>query len=269
MDLSSLYYQLSGPNESPNIVVLLHGFMGESNDWSKITNRLAKQGVRCLAIDLPGHGYSPITTKVTITSLSHDLARLIKSFPALNTFIVGYSMGGRVAYDLLCHNPQLFKAAIIESASPGIENIVERSKRADADANLLCGIENQEGLNQFLQRWYQNTIFGNLRQSPHFSSLLESKKFKQTKHWQQAINQLGVGKQLPYWNQLATQQTPVTYVSGELDTKYDKIGVKLSKINLNIIHKQVIGCGHNTHYQQPVTFLETILETFKILASPT
>ena len=37
-------------------VLLLHGFLGQAEDWQPITEGLAIAGMRCIALDLPGHG---------------------------------------------------------------------------------------------------------------------------------------------------------------------------------------------------------------------
>ena len=51
-----IYYSVTGKRSKP-AVMFLHGFMGDSRDWSEIIDRL-KEDVFCITIDLPGHGQS-------------------------------------------------------------------------------------------------------------------------------------------------------------------------------------------------------------------
>lgn len=37
-------------------MVFLHGFLGDSEDWTPVMEALQCAGHRCVAIDLPGHG---------------------------------------------------------------------------------------------------------------------------------------------------------------------------------------------------------------------
>lgn len=44
----------STPSPSPTSVLLLHGFLGSSDDWRPLMHGLAAAGSRCVAMDLPG-----------------------------------------------------------------------------------------------------------------------------------------------------------------------------------------------------------------------
>ncbi|KAF5837289.1 hypothetical protein DUNSADRAFT_4552 [Dunaliella salina] len=63
------------PLPSSGLVVLLHGFLGSSQDWRAHMQGLAAHGHTCLAIDLPGHGSTTITpTTVADPSTNSTIA---------------------------------------------------------------------------------------------------------------------------------------------------------------------------------------------------
>lgn len=88
-----------------NVVIFLHGFLGNSQDWIPLMKALSTSA-RCISIDLPGHGESCIEChgkksiqepSLSIESVAEMLLRLICSSTTGMVMLVGYSMGGRIA----------------------------------------------------------------------------------------------------------------------------------------------------------------------------
>jgi pimeloyl-ACP methyl ester carboxylesterase len=98
VDGVTVHYQESGQQGDP-AVVLLHGFSSSTLVWSNVFHRLASAGLRVLAIDLMGCGYSgkPRTAEYTIESQ----ARMVNGFLSLlgieQANLIGSSYGGAVA----------------------------------------------------------------------------------------------------------------------------------------------------------------------------
>lgn len=90
--MTSLAYSDTGRGDP---VVFLHGLGSDRTRWTPITDRLGDD-VRCVAIDLPGHGDSPAEgcDALSAATAVHDVvAELDLSSPV----IVGHSLGSVVA----------------------------------------------------------------------------------------------------------------------------------------------------------------------------
>ncbi|MFF7293418.1 alpha/beta fold hydrolase [Microbacterium sp. NPDC008134] len=78
-------------------IVLLHGLMGSTESWHDLVPRLAANGWRVLAIDLPGHGRSPRDPELTVARAAASAVRTVQTHldrpPAA---AMGHSYGGTV-----------------------------------------------------------------------------------------------------------------------------------------------------------------------------
>ena len=124
-------------------LVLLHGFTGNHTSWDEWLPELSKR-FRVFALDLPGHGDTKFDGRDSATGLPHVAAaidRWLEKQGVVKADFIGYSMGGRTLLHLAALFPQRISSMIILSASPGIEDAAERSRRAHADDGLADRIE--------------------------------------------------------------------------------------------------------------------------------
>ena len=89
-----------GPAEGSGAVLLVHGFIGGSNNFGALPTRLAQLGWRVRAMRLPGHGTTPRdfadeTPESLLQGVRMELQELCARHDPV--FIVGHSMGGALA----------------------------------------------------------------------------------------------------------------------------------------------------------------------------
>jgi pimeloyl-ACP methyl ester carboxylesterase len=121
-----LAYQYWGRIEdSERVVVLLHGVGGSRESWSDAlsgTGRaLAEAGLCAVALDLPGYGLSPRIDPYDIGSLAGSVLETMWSLQrhcAARIALVGHSMGGMVAQELVVTAPQQVDALVLMASSP-------------------------------------------------------------------------------------------------------------------------------------------------------
>ena len=110
-----IYYRTAGPEAAPQ-AVLVHGSGIEgSQTWNATIAALSKAGVRVIAIDLKGYGYSGRDATPTHT-LDRQVALLGKALDDLQVkqaTIVGHDWGGAVALQLASERPQLVKGLVL------------------------------------------------------------------------------------------------------------------------------------------------------------
>jgi len=89
-----------GPRDADTAVILVHGFVGGSNNFNELPQRLADAGYRVRALRLPGHGTSPFdferTPPADMLNFIIDQVRSLKE-QHRRVFLVGHSMGGALS----------------------------------------------------------------------------------------------------------------------------------------------------------------------------
>jgi len=109
-----IYYEVYGEGRP---IVLLHGaFYTIEVNWGQLIPELSKTR-KVIAIEMQGHGHTPFSDrKLSITTLASDVEGLMDYLKIDSADVVGYSMGGSVAYQFAVQSPKrLRKLAIISS----------------------------------------------------------------------------------------------------------------------------------------------------------
>jgi pyruvate dehydrogenase E2 component (dihydrolipoamide acetyltransferase) len=75
---------------------LIHGLFADAESFSLLARRLAKAGLRVLAIDLPGHGGSNASA-TTLDQLADVTATVLRALAVGPVRLVGHSLGAMVA----------------------------------------------------------------------------------------------------------------------------------------------------------------------------
>jgi pimeloyl-ACP methyl ester carboxylesterase len=77
-------------------LVFIHGFGADLNGWRPLVGRLPP-AIGALAVDLPGHGASPLSGAPTLQELVAALAATLAEEGVASAHLVGHSLGGAVA----------------------------------------------------------------------------------------------------------------------------------------------------------------------------
>ena len=110
-----IYYEVYGGGRP---IVLLHGaFYTIGLNWSQLIPELAKTR-KVIAIEMQGHGHTPIShRKLSFPTLAGDVAGVMDYLKTDSADIVGYSMGGSLAYEFAILNPQRVNHLVIISST--------------------------------------------------------------------------------------------------------------------------------------------------------
>lgn len=258
-----LHHQLSGNRNKP-VILFLHGFMGSGEDWQKVTAGL-KDEFACLTVDLPGHGRTtpfPDKTFYTMPGAAALVINVLESEGLQRCFLVGYSMGGRLALYLSLYYPQYFEKVLIESASPGLPTYWQRLKRRLRDRRLADEL-NGVAFSDFLTRWYQQPLFRSLRESDQFSEIFARRLNNRPEELARSLTYMGTGKQPSLWKHLPRIRMPLLILVGERDAKYRDIAARMEVAGAGLRTKIVSGCGHNIHLENPDKFILQLRDFFQ------
>lgn len=117
--MNTLAHETQGSGD--DVVVLLHGIGGGRSVWgdggSATTQALAAIGCRAVAVDLPGYGDSVGFGPPSLVAMVDGVVALIVSLAPRRCAIVGHSMGGMVAQELLATTSGLAQAVVLACTS--------------------------------------------------------------------------------------------------------------------------------------------------------
>lgn len=110
-----VYYEVYGEGRP---IVLLHGaFMTIEGNWGQLIPELSKTR-KVIAIELQGHGHTPYSDrKLSQATLTSDVVGVMDHLKVDSADVVGYSMGGSVAYQFAIQSPKRLKKLVIISAA--------------------------------------------------------------------------------------------------------------------------------------------------------
>jgi pimeloyl-ACP methyl ester carboxylesterase len=104
------------------IVVLLHGVGGGREAWgdwmSGTGSALGEAGYSAVAVDLPGYGDSAAVEPYDMAGLARAVIELIEALQPQRCALVGHSMGGMVAQEVMAWAPQHVQALVLSATTP-------------------------------------------------------------------------------------------------------------------------------------------------------
>lgn len=231
-------------------LVLLHGFTQTRAIWRDAARRIVEilPDSHCLLVDLPGHGDSqgvPTDSKTT-TSCVASLGG--------NATYVGYSLGARIALRTAFDHPNHVQRLIMVSGTAGIEDAVERDRRARADDVLAERIE-RIGVEAFLDEWLTQPIFRDL---PTRLSARADRAANSASGLAASLRGFGQGRQDPLWSWIPRLHTPLLAIAGSRDDKYAAIARRLAVLAPRGEFKIIEDSGHSVVLEQPVRLADEI-----------
>ncbi len=270
LEINGLRYRIEFPPADPAKpwCLFLHGFFGTSADFYHITPHITDL-VNPLLIDLPGHGETDTPddpARSDTNKLVKDLAEIIETVTGQPVFLVGYSMGGRLALHFATQRPEMLKALILESTGPGLSDEIQRSERREIDQQRAEAIRSD--LNRFIEEW---------NKMPLFKADTNQRIIKETEHHLQMIQKqqdpegpakslqgFGAGVMPPVSkSDLKKINVPVLLLAGEKDEKYVSVQQKMAEGLKNVEVKIIPGAAHRVHIDAADSYvaeLRTFLE---------
>ena len=257
--MNNLAYRTWGIRGRPALV-LLHGFLGDSEDWRPLVS-LLEDDFYLVAIDLPGHGNSQsveLAGDDAFRLFSQILNLTLQQLDLKRFSLLGYSLGGRLAMMYSLDHGGSVEHLLLESCHPGLESDADRSIRSQSDSEW-ASLFRTEPLEEVLQRWYHQPVFADLN-SQQRQSLMEHRLRvnKNSPLLGNVLDGCSLSRQPACWGKLEDVSFPVHYFYGEKDLKFTEIALRLHKSgSLAGLHK-VSAAGHNVHREQPEAMADVI-----------
>lgn len=98
-------------------LILVHGFLGALDNWRSMSKRLATR-YRVHLIDLRNHGHSPHSETMSYSVMARDLSEFVLEHGIESAFVLGHSLGGKVAMQFALECPDLVDKLIVADIAP-------------------------------------------------------------------------------------------------------------------------------------------------------
>lgn len=253
-------------------LLLLHGFTGSIANWQPF---IATWGSKyhVIMVDIIGHGKSDAPNdpeRYAMDRAATDLISVLDHLGIARSHVLGYSMGGRLALATAVHYPERIRALILEGASPGLEDPLERGERRKRDEALAARIE-QEGIAAFVQYWETIPLFASQHKLP--SSIRTKMRLERLANREiglaGSLRGMGTGVQPSLWHELKRVNLPVQLITGEEDHKFSHIAERMLERLPQAECHRVAGAGHTVHVEQAAIFDTIVMDFLKKIDSTT
>jgi len=259
-------YKLISYIDKPYIV-FLHGFIGQLDEFDEVIKLLGTE-FSYLTLDLPGHGKTQVLGDdkcYTIEQTAQALIYLLDELNISKCFLVGYSMGGRLALYLTLNFPERFYKVVLESTSPGLATETEQLERIKKDEQIArklsrCVVRNE--FKEFLLNWYNQPIFGAIKNCPEFDIMLENRLQNQPLELAKSLRFMGTGSQPSLWEKLKDNTVPLLLLVGMNDEKFININTKIAELCKLAQVKIISNSAHNIHLENTQEFVQQIQDFF-------
>jgi len=99
-------------------ILILHGFLGMSDNWKSMGTKYADEGFEVHLIDQRNHGRSFHSDSFDYEAMTWDTQRYMAHHKIPRAIVLGHSMGGKVAMLLACKHPQLVSKLLVADIAP-------------------------------------------------------------------------------------------------------------------------------------------------------
>ncbi len=266
-------------------LVLIHGFLGSPADWDafeiarKAHDPLTQDAIRIDLLEVAQRITTTIdeSSSISLAQLASEVIRQLESDERTRAAfdIVGYSMGGRLALELMSHAPRGLGRVSLVSASPGIENVVERAERAEVDdawSHRLAAIaaarepQRMSLARAFLEEWYRQAPFERLRACSDFEALAQSRCARLVDGsaaalWGRIVAGCSPGRTAERWDLLARGARDLSIIVGADDRRYGAVASRAHALGVSTV--VLSNAGHAVHIEQPSSLSRAVTKTMQ------
>lgn len=262
------YYVTNTLNGEKPVLLMLHGFTGSNKTFQESITHL-EEHFSIVAPDLLGHGKTDSPDEIarySIERIVDDLVTILQELKIMQCFVLGYSMGGRVATAFASAHPEMVRGLILVSSSPGLAQKDLQESRVQAD-NRLADMLETEGIRSFVDYWEKLALFASQEVlSDELKKRIRLERLAQNPNGlAMSLRGMGTGKQPSYWNHLADFTFPVLLMTGSLDKKFEKIAQEMQQLLPNSTHVTVQNAGHAVYLEQPNIFLSQLTNWLEVI----
>lgn len=110
-----LYSKIEGEGKP---LLIIHGFLGMSDNWKSFGSHYATAGCQVHLIDLRNHGRSFHSDEFSYEIMANDILEYCQHYELKNISVIGHSMGGKVAMLFATKYSELVEKLVVADIAP-------------------------------------------------------------------------------------------------------------------------------------------------------
>lgn len=225
----------------------LHGFLGDPSDWDFFSSIK----VHPLRIDqFDGHDFWEWASLFNA---------FIRSKQRKENFLLGYSLGGRLALHALLDDPSLWKGAIIVSSHTGLSSVEEKKERYLRDEKWAERFLKEEW-HCLMEDWNQQMTL------KHDQAKNRNLENYSRENLAQLLKRYSLGNQENLKERIEDLNLPFLWVVGERDEMFKSIGQSLRFLHPKSCLHTIKGAYHRAPWMDTEYFQE-LVENFQKLVN--
>lgn len=212
--------------------LLIHGITSDGPTWWRLASELADDGWMVLAPDLRGHGRSPAAAAYDLSTLAGDVEILGSGWD----LIVGHSLGGAIAVDLLARPLGVHAAVLVDP----VLRFAGGQDPAREELRALTGTLDPAVIRAREPRWDERDVQREVASSALVTPDVVDAVFDHNERWD-LVAQL-------------TASSARVHVLGADPVRggiSDPDLVRSLDDGLRVTTEVVDGCGHSIHWERP------------------
>lgn len=111
----TLYSKIEGEGKP---LLILHGYLGMSDNWKTLSGQYAAEGFQVHALDLRNHGRSFHSEEFTYAAMVQDIYDYCSENNLDRIDLIGHSMGGKVSMFFAMAHPEKLNKLIVADIAP-------------------------------------------------------------------------------------------------------------------------------------------------------
>ena len=235
------------------ILWCLHGNLQQSSAWNGLAQRIYAQQRQIEVINL--WKMSAYDCRAWANAFYQHVDKIAAEH---QNYLLGYSLGGRLALHGLIAKPDLWDKAIIISADPGVTTLKQKERCLKRD-RIWAKRFLTEPWDELLREWDALPVFcGRPCTTPRPEANFDRHKIA---HAFEAYSKGRMDNLLPRLSQLTI---PITYVTGSDDRRYCQLGQTLMAYCPNLNHIIVKDAGHRVPWEQPEAFAAIVSQALAL-----
>jgi 3-oxoadipate enol-lactonase len=231
-------------------IVFIHGFCQSSAYWAPSLDRVAEQGVRGFAVDLPGFGASAkLGGPYTMAGLADALALELDAWGVGQIALVGGSMGGVVAQHFTLRHAERVERLLLVATGSFTPNETLALEKADL---LSAAKWNEETVTPIVDAFFH--------QRPSASMLAEYRKIATSASQKAAVEAARSNAANRTFDELASIRVPIMIIQGRYDTvRTPEHGAAMRDRIAGSVLAVIEDAGHTPQLEQPQLFQDVAL----------
>ena len=224
----------------------LHGFLGSPRDWDQFGDFGTGQGV--VKADLFGADAFPGARAMAAWADTY-FAEHVGTGPNYTgpNYLLGYSLGGRLALHLATQYPNAWDGIVIIGANPGLDDAGARAARRAHDEMWARRFETQPW-DTLLAAWDAQAVFGGRPGGERQEADFDRARLAD------ALRRWSLGAQEPLWAALTALPCPLLWVAGAEDVKQQSICCRVSDTVPGAQVGVAPDAAHRVPWEQPEAF---------------